>query len=284
MFDVVKTPFEIADAYKLSHLAQYPKGTSGVYANLTPRKSRNPKIDKFVFFGLQVFLKDLNQVFAEKFFELDRATAVANFDSFYTEFFGVPNEYSNIQIGLLHDLGFLPLRIKALPEGSVVSHGIPVLTLTGTHDDFFWLSQSIETWLSLTIWKPSTSATIAFYYRRLLDKYAAETSDQGWFVDYQAHDFSERGMANLADASASGAGHILSFRGSDTCPVINWVKKYYPPTTNALLATSIPASEHSIMCAQAAVRAAKYTHVTEEFDESRQIWIPISFDVRDDSV
>lgn len=42
-----RTPLANTDAYKLSHWPQYPKGTTGVYSNLTPRKSRRPGIDKF---------------------------------------------------------------------------------------------------------------------------------------------------------------------------------------------------------------------------------------------
>jgi len=257
----IRTPLEITDAYKLSHWAQYPKGTTGVYSNFTPRKSRRPGIDKFVFFGLQAFLVDLNEAFNGNFFNLDEATAVANYDSFHTEFFGAPSEFNNEQVRELHKLGHLPILIKALPEGSVVNHNLPVATLRSTNDNLFWFTQWIETWMSDSIWKPSTSATTGYYYRKIFNKYNALTSDVDWLPDFQGHDFSMRGMSNVLDACASGAGHLLSFKGTDSLPAIDWIHNYYPGE-NGLVGTSVPATEHSVACAF----LPEFTNNTDESD------------------
>ena len=211
MNNFIQTPFEITDAYKLSHWRQYPEGTTGVYSNFTPRKSRRPGIDKFVFFGLQAFLQELNEQFDVNFFALTTGEAVQRFDTFYVGFFGVENPHSNEQVSNLHKLGYLPIKIKALREGSVVNHNVPVATMQSTHEDFFWFTQWIETWMSDSIWKPSTSATTAYYYRKIFDRFNAMTCENNGFVDWQGHDFSMRGMSNVLDACASGAGHLLSF-------------------------------------------------------------------------
>ena len=245
----IKTPFSLGDAYKLSHWCQYPKGTTGVYSNLTPRKSRRIGIDQFVFFGLQYWLKDLDDQFKENFFELSEEEAVANFDSFFTNFFGFSSPASNKEVRGLHKLGYLPVKIKALKEGSVIDHNIPPITFRSTHKDFFWFSQWLETWCSTTIWKPATSATTALYYRRIFEFYNKKTSDIDWIVDFQAHDFSMRGMSGVEDACASGAGHLLSFKGTDTCPTNDWVNYYYPGEDNGLVGTSVPATEHTIQTA-----------------------------------
>jgi nicotinamide phosphoribosyltransferase len=244
----IKTPFEIADAYKLSHWIQYPAGTTGIYSNFTPRKSRRPGVDKFVYFGLQYFLMEMNYQFNENFFNLSEDKAVENFDNFYTKFFGVKNEDSNEKVRALHRLGYLPIKIKALPEGSVVEHNIPTATFQTTHEDFFWFTQFIETWHSCMIWKPSTSATTAYYYRKTFEKYNKLTSDIDWIVDFQGHDFSFRGQAGVEDACASGAAHLISFKGTDTCPSISWIEYYYPGVSG-LLGTSVPATEHSVQTA-----------------------------------
>lgn len=244
------SPLAIADAYKESHSEQYPPGTTFVYSNFTPRKSRDPRMDRFVFFGLQAFLYKLNDRFKKDFFDLSKAKACNEFRTFYKAFFGSDNEELYRRIGDLWELQYLPLHIRALPEGSAVKHGVPVLTICNTHPDFFWLTNFVETWMSAEIWHLCTSATTAWYYRMKFDAYAKHTSDQEWFVDFQGHDFSMRGMCGIEAAMASGSAHLLSFKGSDTCPSTYWIKKYYGGSPDGdLIATSVPATEHSVMCA-----------------------------------
>ncbi len=271
MNEFISTPLAITDAYKLSHWVQYPEGTTGIYSNFTPRKSRRPGIEKFVFFGLQAFLKDLDDQFRVNFFNLTEDEAVQRYDAFHADFFGAPNEFNNSQVRKLHQLGYLPVRIKALPEGSVVNHNVPVITLRSTDDTLFWFTQWIETWMSTSIWKPSTSATTAYYYRKIFDKYNSLTSDVEWLPDFQGHDFSMRGMSGITDAVSSGAGHLLSFKGTDTLPAIDWIKKYYPGD-NGLVGTSVPASEH-------AVATAYLPESTNDTDESDYAYIQKILDV-----
>ena len=248
MKNFIRTPLALTDAYKLSHWGMYPEGTTGIYSNFTPRRSRLPGVDKFVFFGMQYFLQILNDQFDNNFFNLSEDEAVANYNSFHTEFFGSPSEFNNTQVANLHRLGYLPIRIKALREGSVVYHNTPVATLTSTDDNLFWFTQWVETWMSNSVWKASTAATKAFYYRKIIEKYNKLTSDIDWIVDFQGHGFEMRGMSGLEGAMTVAAGHCTSFKGEDTLPVIEWVKNYYPGD-NGLIATSVPATEHAVATA-----------------------------------
>jgi nicotinamide phosphoribosyltransferase len=258
MQNFIQTPLLNTDAYKLSHWCQAPEGTSGYYNNMCGRKSRVSGIDKIVFFGLQAFLKDLNDEFNNKFFNLDEDIVVENYNSFHAEFFGQPSEFNNEQVRKLHKLGYLPILVKALPEGSVVNHNVPFLTVRSTDDELFWFTQWLETWMSQSLWKPCTSATTAYYYRKILEKYNKFTSDIDWIMDFQMHDFSSRGMSGLEDAMSSGAGHLLSFKGTDTIPAIEWIKNYYPGE-NGLIGTSVPATEHAISSAYLPeISTAKY--------------------------
>ncbi|MBD0164501.1 nicotinate phosphoribosyltransferase, partial [Acinetobacter baumannii] len=146
----------------------------------------------------------------------------------------------------LHDLGYLPLRIKALPEGSRVNMRVPVLTVINTDPRFFWLTNYIETVLSAELWKSCTTATIAYEYKRLLTQYAVKTGTPLDFIPVQGHDFSSRGMSGIYDAAQSGVGHLTSFIGTDSVASIDYAEEYYNAT--GVIGVSVPATEHSVMC------------------------------------
>jgi nicotinamide phosphoribosyltransferase len=150
----------------------------------------------------------------------------------------------------LHDLGYLPLEIKALPEGSLVPMRVPIFTIRNTQPAFFWLTNMLETVLSAIVWKPCTSATTAFEYLKTFTRYARETVGEDLsFIPWQGHDFSFRGMSGVEDAVMSGAGHLLSFSGTDTIPAIDFLETYYQADCEKeLIGGSVPATEHSVMC------------------------------------
>ena len=149
-------------------------------------------------------------------------------------------------IDALHDLGYLPLKIKALPEGSRVNIKVPMFTVINTLPEFFWLTNYIETAISAEIWKPSTTATIALEYRKLFTKYAIKTGAPLEFIDIQGHDFSSRGMSGIVDAAQSGLGHLTSFIGTDTVASIDYAEEAYN-AVNDIVGVSVPATEHSVM-------------------------------------
>ena len=242
-------PLHCIDFYKADHRRQYPEGTQYVYSNFTPRSSING--EKYViWFGLQYVIKYfLIDAWNNEFFKKPKKKIIKAYKRRMDNALG-KNNIGTEHIEALHDLGYLPIRIKALPEGSLVGLKIPVFTIKNTLPEFFWLTNYLETALSCLLWKMTTSATTAFQYKQLLTKYAKLTNAPLEFVNYQAHDFSFRGMSSIEDAAMSGAGHLTSFYGSDTVPAIDLLEKYYNADSDKeTVGVSIPATEHSVMCA-----------------------------------
>lgn len=235
------------DGYKTDHRRQYPDGTTMVYSNMTPRASRVPGVDHVVFFGLQYFIKEyLIDRFQNDFFQRPLGAVCDEYGDVMDAYLGkdaVPVEH----IEKLHDLGYLPLLIKALPEGTRCPLRVPMLTIRNTHPDFFWLTNQLETILSTSLWVACTSATTAYEYRRAFNKAAKETGIDPVFCRFQGHDFSFRGMTSRESAIMSGMGHLTSFMGTDTIPAILGIRKYYGDDLPGI-GCSVPASEHSTMC------------------------------------
>ena len=242
-------PLLYTDGYKVDHRRQYPEGTTLVYSNWTPRKSRIEGVEEVVFFGLQYFIKKyMIEDFNTNFFNQPKDEICKRYSRRINNYLG-PNQVGIEHIEALHDLGYLPMVIKALPEGSQVPMRVPMVTMYNTKPEFFWLTNYFETILSTTLWMPCNSATIAKEYRNILDNYAQETSSIPEFVDWQGHDFSMRGMAGLEAALMSAAGHLLSFTGTDTIPSIDFLEDYYNANSdNELVGGSVAATEHSVMC------------------------------------
>lgn len=237
------------DGYKLGHPAQYPENTETVFSNGTPRKSRQEGVKQIVLAGLQAFVADLVDFWNENFFSQPLDEVLARFKDRTDSYLG-PDSVNADHIKALHELGYLPLQIMALPEGSLVDMRVAPFVFFSTHKKFGWFTNSIETIMSLSIWGPCTSATTAHQYRKLLDKYAVKTVGNTAFVDWQGHDFSMRGINGLDGALASGFGHLISFCGTDTVPALDWVDHYYfADSTKKLVGGSIPATEHAVMCA-----------------------------------
>ena len=240
----------LADFYKLSHRKQYPQGTTKVYSTLTPRSNKYaPYSDEIVWFGLQYFIKEyLIDRFNKDFFNKSKDEVISEYSRLVE--FSLGKQYAETKhIEELHDLGYLPIKISTLPEGSLVPMRVPVMTIENTHEDFFWLTNFLETILSTSIWLPTTSATLAYSYRKVLNDYAIKTTGSTSGVEFQGHDFSMRGMSSEQSATVSGTGHLLSFKGTDTIPSILFLEKYYNGNIEkSLIGASIPATEHSVMC------------------------------------
>lgn len=238
----------ICDFYKLSHRPMYIKGMQIVSSTWTPRTSRLKGVDYAVHFGTQMALAKLHNIFKTNFFSRPKAEVLAEFARIVKFSLGDQNPDTS-HLADLHDLGYLPLSVKSLPEGSVVPLRVPTLTIQNTDPRFFWLTNYVETFLSCESWQASTSATLAREYRKIMDSFAMETVGSTEFVMFQGHDFSMRGMNGLEGAINSGMGHITQFAGSDTVPVIPAAEYYYGANIEKeLVATSIPATEHSIQC------------------------------------
>jgi nicotinamide phosphoribosyltransferase len=236
------------DGYKLDHRRQYPFDTLTVVSGWTARMSRIPGVDKVVVFGLQYFIqKYIIDDFNDNFFTQDIDDVCEKYKRRVNGYLG-PNQIGDQHLRDLHALGYMPLLIRALPEGTLCPIGVPMLTIRNTEWEMFWLTNFLETIMSCILWKPMTSATIATQYYKEFKRHADLTGSPEDFIQWQGHDFSFRGMSGLEDACMSGAGHLLTFTGTDTIPAIDFLEEYYGANCEKeLIGGSVAATEHSVM-------------------------------------
>lgn len=241
-------PLLLTDGYKTSHNKQYPEGTTLVYSNFTPRSNKYaPKgCNEVVVFGTQMVMMQLHEMFQKDFFSKPKDEVCSEMKQELSMYLGADYDVSHFEA--LHDLGYLPINVKSLTEGSKAPIKVPVLTIYNTHPDFYWVTNYLETILSNLLWKPMTSATIAHQYRKVLTEWMLKTDKSNHqFIDWQGHDFSMRGMDSVEAVISSGLGHLTSFWGTDSLPTIYGARKYYG--AEGFFCASVPATEHSVMCA-----------------------------------
>lgn len=237
------------DAYKIGHINQYPVGTTEIYSNLTARSGnyKNVPTDGVCFIGVQYFVLDyLINEWNITFFNKDKSEVCNKYKRRVSKILGYDVDVSHIEN--LHDLGYLPVVIKALPEGSFVPYGIPLLTIKNTLPEFYWVTNMLESVMSAELWQPITSATTYMSYKRLFHKFADITGSPKEFISYQGHDFSFRGMAGRHAAAISGfavlgAGAI----GTDCIPAIDIAEDFYGADVDKeIVGETINSTEHSV--------------------------------------
>lgn len=246
----LSNPALFADSYKLSHKAMEPKGTEIIYSNFTPRfnkyfKSLYPNHDgKTVVFGIYPFLLDFLVDYWEKgFFKRPKEDVLQEIRETCYPYVGM--DTSDLKhFEELHDLGYLPLRVKALPEGSTVNTNIPVLTVVNTHKNFSWLTNYIESVLSSELWKPMTVATFAREFDKLVRHWFDKTVSDQTFRHFAIHDFSYRGHGTHRESAMCGAAPLLFSNGTDNIPGILVARSLYNAPED--VAGSVAASEHSV--------------------------------------
>lgn len=225
------------DVYKMGHMEQYPKGTTKVYSYLLARSEK--KMPYTVFYGLQYYLK-----------LLEKGVTQANVDEFLEyrkNILGMEaSEDVKKKLNDLVKLGYIPLRIKAVAEGTVVPVRNVLMTITNTHPNFHWVVGFVES-LLLKIWNTCTVASYSKTLADLCKKFSDETCDNGGHLPFQVHDFGYRGCSSDETAALSGSAHLISFLGTDTIPAIKLIKETYG--CNEPVGLSVPATEHSVMCA-----------------------------------
>lgn len=235
------------DVYKMGHCEQYPDKMQYVYSYLMARSGAT--IDKSVFFGLQYYLKrylslPITDANVDEFMDTRQRILGSNSTDGSTE----------RKMRQLVKLGHLPLLIKAVPEGTIIPPRNVLLTITNTHPEFYWTVGFVES-LLLKLWYSTTVASVSFQYRALVDRYFQDTVDptSHFLKPFMVHDFGYRGDSSEESAEISGAAHLLSFTGSDTIPAFGFVKQYYRGSDTldrgGSIMVSVPASEHSVMCA-----------------------------------
>lgn len=246
-------PLTSTDSYKLSHRGFMDPRTEYIYSNMTPRSGKYFPVskeffdDRAVFFGMQYFIKDyLIREWNEKFFSQPMEKVISIFKRRCDTFLG-KDALSMDHFRELHALGYLPISIKALPEGSKVNLRVPFFTVINTHPHFAWLTNYLETVISCEIWKPTTTATIGYCLRKMVNHFAMETVGNLGGVEFQVHGFEFRGMSGRHDAAISGSGPLLSFCGTDSLVAVDLLEDFYNANAEKeLIACSVPASEHSV--------------------------------------
>lgn len=239
------------DVYKEFHSRAYHPDVTEVYANFTSRNGKLSNVennDKVAFVGLQYFIKSYLQEEWADFFSRDKTIAVAEHKRIMSAMLGYPVNIKYLED--LHDLGYLPLKIKALPEGTLVPYSVPPITVVNTKTGFQWLTNMIETVLSCENWPIQTSATTSVAYFKVFKEFAGKTGLPMEFVPFQGHDFSFRGMFGKQAAAMSGFGHLASgLVGTDTIPAVLFAEKYYGANVDQeLVGCSVDATEHSVTC------------------------------------
>lgn len=236
-----RNPLLGTDVYKMGHMEQYVPGCNRVYSYLIARSGKT--YPKTVFFGLQYLLQEylsipLEPWMADEFLETRE------------EILEQPNSPEvERKIRALCDLGYWPLQIKAVPEGTVMETRNVLMTITNTLDDFEWCVGFIES-LILKIWEATTTASCSYQYRRVVDKYFEKTVDEEMYFlkSFMVHDFGYRGCGSEESAAITGTTHLSSFIGSDTVPALPFAKQFYGVRKGEKRMRSVPASEHSVMC------------------------------------
>lgn len=257
-------PLFLIDFYKACHHDQYPKGLTKLVSYLTPRMSRLDGQNKLVMFGLQAFIKEyLIENFNEHFFHRPKAEVVGEYKSILDGTLG-KGAYDLKKIEALYDLGYLPLDIRAIPEGLRVDVKVPMIEISNTHKDFVWLVNTIETMMSCSLWHTMLSANVGYMYRQIVDKYYNLTVDDSVPHSTALGDFSMRGQESVESAIRSSAAFCLSFRNTATVPAALWLKRYYhatPENPNEVVIRGAISTEHSVMCSNYAIDGDERTMV-----------------------
>lgn len=219
------------DSYKMSHFNLYPEGLTEMYSYM---ESRGGVYNSTVFFGLQPILKELEYGVSMK-------------DVYYAKSFaekhGVPFNFEGWK-DICLNLGYLPIEIKAVKEGTIVPTGNVLLTIRNTHPNHAWLTSYLET-LILRTWYPITVATRIYSMKQNIKPFFEETCDNMNNFPFAILDFSSRGCSSYESSQIGGSAYLANFIGSDNVPAVEYVNKYYESDMSGF---SIPATEHSIMC------------------------------------
>lgn len=220
------------DSYKQSHFLQYPEGTTRVFSYI---ESRGGLYDEILFFGLQAFIKDylLKPITME---EVEEAKDIC-------EAHGVPFNFEMWKYIVTELDGKLPLLIKAVPEGTLVSNKNVLVTVQNTDPNCFALTSFFETALLRAVWYPTQVATTSFRIKKII-KEALEATGTPEAIDFKLHDFGARGVSSGESAMLGGMGHLVNFMGTDTMEALVGARRFYGATMPAF---SIPAAEHSTM-------------------------------------
>lgn len=253
-------PMLLIDFYKAVHAEMLPEKITKSVSYFTPRMSRVNRWDSVVMFGLQGFIKTyLIDYFNEWFFNRPFAEVIGEYKRIMDASLG-ENAYKIEKIEQLRKLGYLPIEIVALPEGTIVPMHVPMFGITNTHKDFAWLPQSLESLISAESWHPMIAATVGYTYRQIVNYYYDLTCDDETSRAKALGAFDFRGEECTDSAIKAGAGWCLSFLNTATVPTIPYLEKNYKcDCTKEPVAFGSPSTEHSVMCSNFTVDGDEIT-------------------------
>ena len=251
------------DSYKASHWLQYPPNTETVFSYV---ESRGGEYDKHVFFGLQIFLKEyLTKPITQEMIDEAEIFLAAHGEPFNKE------GWEHI---LKEHNGYLPLRIKAVPEGMVLKTRNVLATIENTDPKCFWLPSYVETSTLRAIWYGTTVATNSWSIKQVIREYMEKTADSLDGLPFMLHDFGARGVSSMESAGIGGSAHLVNFMGTDTITGALYAMNYYSATDvpvfdeTSMPAFSVPAAEHSSITTWGKEREVDaYRNMLKQFGE-----------------
>ena len=250
------------DSYKVSMFKQYPAGTTGVYSYI---ESRGGRYDSTLMFGLQAFIKEyLLEPITQA--DIDIADEILSAH-------GEPFNREGWEYILRTHNGYLPVVIRAVPEGTVVPVKNVLATIENTDPECFWLTTYLETALLRAVWYPTTVATQSKAIKNIIKDYLERTGDPS-LIDFKLHDFGARGVSSIESAGIGGAAHLVNFMGTDTVSGLLYAREFY----NAGVAGfSIPAAEHSTITSWGRDNEVKaYENMVRQFGRAGSILAVVS--------
>ena len=258
----------LMDFYKAVHRDMLPKNMTKSVSYFTPRMSRVKMWDEVVFFGLQMFITDYLMIhFHENFFSKRKGLVISEYQHVMNMCLG-PGVVDCEPIGKLHDLGYLPIEIVALPEGMKVPMGCPCFGITNTHPDFAWLPQALESLISAELWYPMITATVGHSYRDIVNKYYDMTCDDDVPRKFALGNFDYRGDAGSDAALKAASGWLLSFANTATVMSIPYMEAMYnADCTKELVGRGANSTEHFVMCSNSAKDIADNPDETYEYKD-----------------
>ena len=217
------------DGYKLSQWKQYPAGATHAMSYGEARGGAN----RVKFFGLQYILKNM---------AVPTPAEVEQVKKYVEAYTGRTDIFNYEGWKQIAEMGYFPLKVRAVPEGTVVPTGQALFTVEPTLPDFVWLVGWFETKL-LRVWYPTTVATISYEIKELIAGFL-EKNGTPETLGFKLHDFGSRGVGVREQAELGGMAHLVNFMGTDTLAGWMGAVEYYGASMDGLGA-GIPASEHS---------------------------------------
>ena len=261
-------PIIRTDSYKVSHYKQYPPGSAFVTSYIEPRWNKDRSIDRVVFFGLQAFLESLQPITLQDVYEAELLFTAHGEPFNRSDWLKIVEDYD----------GKLPIKITALPEGTVHGFGVPQVQVKNTDPRFPWLTSYVETMLVRAVWYPSTVASVSRSIKVKIAKYLEKTSDDpNWktnILPFRLHDFGSRGASSGETAALGGMAHLVNFMGTDTVEALVAARRFYDAD---MAGFSIPASEHSTITTWGREgEADAYANMIKQFGGQGKIFACVS--------